>query len=211
MTYIAIYNDNYLAHHGVKGMKWGVRRSRTARLYSDGSGRRARGSSSSGEMTAEQRSARRRKIAKGIAIGVGSAAAAAGLAYAGSKYLKSDRGQQMLRNVSASANRARSAAKGAFARGGVDRVHQLRRKAGNYANAAKGFASTAKNTAKTYAKSSNITRTAKAVSKALDRNIYGRQVKRTAAFVAPAAATAAGAYAGNKVNQAIKNRKKKRR
>ena len=24
--YVTTINDNYLAHHGVKGMKWGVRR-----------------------------------------------------------------------------------------------------------------------------------------------------------------------------------------
>lgn len=36
MTYIAIYNDNYLAHHGVKGMKWGVRRRSAVYMNSRG-------------------------------------------------------------------------------------------------------------------------------------------------------------------------------
>lgn len=68
------YDDSaYLAHHGVKGMKWGVRKDRSAYRSDD------------------ERRQRRRTIAKRIAIGTGIAAGVAGAglgAYAIGKHLK---------------------------------------------------------------------------------------------------------------------------
>ena len=57
--------EDYLQHHGIKGMHWGIRRFQNK----DGT------STSAGK-------ARRKKLAKRVAIGVGTAAAVAGTAYA---------------------------------------------------------------------------------------------------------------------------------
>lgn len=62
--------DNYLAHYGVKGMRWGVRRSKNS------------SGSSSGKQSNQQRSERRRKaVAAGLAaagvVGIGTVAYAA--------------------------------------------------------------------------------------------------------------------------------------
>lgn len=48
--------DDYLAHYGVKGMKWGVRRSKQEAL------RRVRANAKSGKITKEQAKARRSEI-----------------------------------------------------------------------------------------------------------------------------------------------------
>lgn len=57
--------EDYLQHHGIKGMHWGIRRFQNK----DGT------STSAGK-------ARRKKLAKRVAIGVGTAAAVAGTTYA---------------------------------------------------------------------------------------------------------------------------------
>ena len=59
--------DDYLAHYGVKGMKWGVRKDRKR---------------SSRQPRTEEQKAKRKQVAKKVAIGVGSAAVVAGGAYA---------------------------------------------------------------------------------------------------------------------------------
>ena len=64
-------NINYLAHHGVKGQRWGVRKRREQ--Y---------------QMTDEQRKARNKKIARNVAIGVGATAAAAGAGFLASRFVK---------------------------------------------------------------------------------------------------------------------------
>ena len=61
--------ENYLEHHGVKGMRWGVRRQKARQL----SGARRK------TLTDDEKRARRRKIIKGVAIGAGVAAAAYGV------------------------------------------------------------------------------------------------------------------------------------
>ena len=82
-----VYADE-LYHHGIKGQRWGVRNgppyplnaqthASVVRGGSTRGGRRRIGSSS--EMSDAERRARRRKIARNVAIGAG-AAAAAGLA-----------------------------------------------------------------------------------------------------------------------------------
>lgn len=74
-----MYND-YLMHHGIKGMRWGVRKRRTTLGY--GVRRRMRSDVQQPRTAEEAKRARRRKIAKRVAIGVGAAAAIAGTAYA---------------------------------------------------------------------------------------------------------------------------------
>ena len=88
MVYV-VYNDE-LYHHGVKGMKWGVRRyqnddgTRTAagkKRYTDGGEKK--------QLSDEERAARNAKIkstAKKVAVGVGVAALVAAGTYAAVKY-----------------------------------------------------------------------------------------------------------------------------
>lgn len=71
-----MYND-YLMHHGVKGMRWGVRRSKAHQLT--GVRRKTRTDGKNQQTAEEAKRARRRKIAKGIAIGAGVAATAYGI------------------------------------------------------------------------------------------------------------------------------------
>ena len=68
--------EEFLAHYGVKGMKWGVRRSKTG------------GSESSGEKRSPEEKAARRATAKKVAIGTGLLIAAAGAAYAANSMSK---------------------------------------------------------------------------------------------------------------------------
>lgn len=71
MNYRIIYNDE-LYHHGVKGMKWGVRRQNTT------SAGRGQNTASRGAASPEQRKARIKKAAKiGVAV-AGTALAAYG-------------------------------------------------------------------------------------------------------------------------------------
>ena len=76
------FSDDFLAHYGVKGMKWGVRRSRGGYI---GKASRAKGSRATKQRTPEQ-AARRKQIAKRVAIGAGAAALATAAAYGAYKY-----------------------------------------------------------------------------------------------------------------------------
>lgn len=80
--------DNYLAHYGIKGMRWGVRRkegsdgnvsSGSGKVVSKDKSKMAEGSSD-GESTSAKKdnSARNKKIAKGAAIAAVAAGAAIG-------------------------------------------------------------------------------------------------------------------------------------
>ena len=79
-SYYAIERSDSLYHHGVKGMRWGIRKRQTTLGY--GVRRRVRSDVQQPRTAEEAKRARRRKIAKRVAIGVGAAAAIAGTAYA---------------------------------------------------------------------------------------------------------------------------------
>lgn len=86
MKYIIVSNGE-LYHHGIKGMKWGVRRFQNSDGTRTAAGRKRY--TDSGEkkpLSDEERAARNAKIKK-AAIAVGAAAATAALAYAGHKYM----------------------------------------------------------------------------------------------------------------------------
>ena len=86
---------NYLAHFGVKGMKWGVRRYQSAngsytsagrKRYGVGDGQPYKAVKGGGARnTAEAKAARRAKLKKAAMV-VGGAAALAGAGYLGAKY-----------------------------------------------------------------------------------------------------------------------------
>lgn len=66
----SLYSTTELYHHGVKGMKWGVRRYQNKDGSLTPAGKKR-------ELTDEERKARNKKIAKGVAIGIGATAATA--------------------------------------------------------------------------------------------------------------------------------------
>ena len=76
------FSDDFLAHYGVRGMKWGVRRSRGGYI---GKASRAKGNKATKQRTPEQ-VARRKQIAKRVALGAGAAALAGAAAYGAYKY-----------------------------------------------------------------------------------------------------------------------------
>lgn len=84
MVYI-IQEEDELAHFGVKGMKWGVRKERP----------------SGADPTAEAKSAHRKEVAKKVAIGTGILVVAAGAAYA--TYAMSKHGSLPIDSLSKSA------------------------------------------------------------------------------------------------------------
>ena len=110
---------NYIAHFGVKGMKWGVRRYQNSngsytsagkRRYGVGDGKSyspvGRRGGGRAAATPEQKAARRAKLKK-AALAVGGAAALAGAGYLGYKYSKG------LRNTGAASTVGRKARLGA--------------------------------------------------------------------------------------------------
>ena len=104
-----------LYHYGIKGMRWGHRKARPT-------------------MSGAARSARRKRIAKRVALGVGAAAGAAALgygAYRGKKYISTPHGaaQQGIDRVGGAARKAGSAV-GSYALGGK---HSSRRAAASRA------------------------------------------------------------------------------
>lgn len=72
--------EDYLEHHGIKGMRWGHRKQRMSSGF--GVRRRVRTNTQQPQTPEEAKRARRRKIAKRVAIGVGAAAAIGATAYA---------------------------------------------------------------------------------------------------------------------------------
>lgn len=104
--YYAVYNDEALRHHGVKGMRWGVRkerkrnpeysskqRIRDRKLYGHGAERRINRRMNNGESVQSARhnevvKKNRKRKAKKVAAAVGSAAVATGGAMAIHSILK---------------------------------------------------------------------------------------------------------------------------
>lgn len=76
--YGTIYDDEYLAHHGVKGMKWGIRKSKDS-YKTLGVGKRLRSTASNLKSFAKSKRGKR-IIAAGVgtAAGIGAAAGIAG-------------------------------------------------------------------------------------------------------------------------------------
>lgn len=82
MWYIASEeNINYLAHHGVKGQRWGVRKRREQYAVNP--------NDPNAQRYAQQQ--RRKRIARNVAIGVGATAAAAGAGYLASRFVRNRR------------------------------------------------------------------------------------------------------------------------
>ena len=72
--------ENYLVHHGIKGMRWGHRKQYVKTGY--GVRRRVRTDSKGPKSASEVQRARRKQIAKRVAIGAGVTAGILGAAYA---------------------------------------------------------------------------------------------------------------------------------
>lgn len=82
--------DEFFEHHGVKGMRWGIRKSEE--------------SSGKSTKTPEETAAQRKQRAKQIAIGVGALTAAAGTAYVGYQLHKN--GKLPFKSIKASTSAA---------------------------------------------------------------------------------------------------------
>lgn len=84
--YVIISNGE-LYHHGIKGMRWGVRRYQNKDGSLKAAGRKRYTEGDNKQLTDEERAARNAKIKK-AAVAVGAVAATAALAYVGHKYVK---------------------------------------------------------------------------------------------------------------------------
>lgn len=90
--------EDYLAHYGVKGMRWGVRRKRDSGSSKSNSSRRQNGSKSSSKEEPRQKMSRGKKAAiAGLAV-----AGTVGVAYLGTRHAKKQKlareaVQQMMR------------------------------------------------------------------------------------------------------------------
>lgn len=153
-------NYNELYHYGIPGMKWGVRRfQNTNGSYTPAGARRhslgisgatgSAGGSSRSSGGSGRKGIDKRKLARNIAIGVGTAAAIGGAAYGIHRLKKSGKldelaakGREVLANRSAKANA--SVAKGlndSFASGGTKRagiLAEARRRGQSALSSAKG-------------------------------------------------------------------------
>ena len=74
---MSIYDD-YLAHHGIKGQKWGVRRFQNEDGSLTSAGKERYGAKGSSKSLSDEQKAKLKKAAKIAAIGVATAAAAYG-------------------------------------------------------------------------------------------------------------------------------------
>lgn len=138
MEYRLIRNDE-LYHHGVKGMKWGVRRSN--------------------QTTESTRSSKRMSTAKKVAIGVGAAAAVAGVSYLA--LTKTDTGKLVTRLGKSAVERTIKTSKS---------VHKS-----NKTNPGRDKANFLPETMREYEKLSR--RQAKAFAKESARDVYNKQLK----------------------------------
>ena len=159
-------NYNELCHYGIPGMKWGVRRFQNANgSYTPTGARRhslgisgatgSAGGSSRSSGGSGRKGIDKRKLARNIAIGVGTAAAIGGAAYGIHRLKKSGKldqlaakGREVLAQRSANANaRVAKGLNDSFASGGTKRAGVLaeaRRRGQSALSSAKGAINTAR-------------------------------------------------------------------